>query len=215
MGGVDFESAILSASEMAALLGITERRLQQLVDEGYVPRHERGAYQAGPAVRGYIRSVKESGGNRNKEHAALARAQAEKVRRENLRARGALQPVELVDETLQGVAGVIVPELEGLPGRVANELAGISEPGVIRARLQDECRAIRTSVADYLERRADTLAAMQDGGEHVAPAAEADAGAVGGGEPDIPGGELGAGPISQSQGPVVDPAAAGLRQPAL
>jgi hypothetical protein len=211
----DLPSRRVTGTVLAAVLGLTDRRLRQLRDEGHIQQTDDGDYELGPAVQGYARFLGSRKPIRDSEHAALARAQAEKVRRENLRARGLLQPVELVDETLQGVTSVVVSELEGIPGRLANELAGTSEPAVVRARLQDECRAVRTAVADYLERRADALSAMQDGGDDVAPAAEADALAVGRREPELPGGERGTGSLSQPPGAVVDSAAGRLCQPAL
>ena len=45
---------------IAALLEITERRLQQLVVDGWIPRAARGEYSLRDSVRGYIRSLKAS-----------------------------------------------------------------------------------------------------------------------------------------------------------
>lgn len=60
--------------------------------------------------------------------------------------------VPLADmKVIAAEAGAIFASgLAGLPGRLANELAGISEPGLIRERLRFEATRIRKAAADRL-----------------------------------------------------------------
>ena len=44
---------------IARLLLLTERRVQQLVKEGVIPKTERNRYELAPAVQGYIRYLQE------------------------------------------------------------------------------------------------------------------------------------------------------------
>jgi phage terminase Nu1 subunit (DNA packaging protein) len=44
---------------IAALLDLTERRVQQLSAEGVIPRNSHGRYEVGLAVRGYVRYLRE------------------------------------------------------------------------------------------------------------------------------------------------------------
>jgi hypothetical protein len=211
----DLSRKIVPGTVLAAVLGVSDRWVRELRDGGYIEQAAGGGYELGASVRGYAEFLKSRVPKKDSDHSVLAREQAAKVRRENLRARGLLQPVDLVAETLAGIFEAIVPELEGLPGRLANELAGTSEPAVVRARLQDECRSIRTAVAGFLERRADSLASMQDGGGDVPASPEADPVAMGGRKPELSGGERGAGEVPIAPGSVVDPAAGGLCQSAI
>lgn len=174
---------------IAGLLMIDERRIQQLVKEGWIPRGERGRYALIPSVQGYIRSIKEGQREtgRGGEQARLARANAQKVEMENLRRMGELVARAQVEETTAGLVVLIKSSHEGLPGRLANELAGL-EPPRIYQRLQTELRSILTQCAGYLSQRADSLGAMPDPGEHDPAVAAPAADDVGGTEPgDAPG----------------------------
>jgi hypothetical protein len=51
---------------IAALLEVTERRLQQLVVEGWIQRAERGEYSLRDSVRGYLRSLKHANRKRTR-----------------------------------------------------------------------------------------------------------------------------------------------------
>lgn len=206
---------IVSTSELASVLGLTVQRIGQLQNEGVIPQHARGQYRLGASVQAYAHYLGSRRPTRDSEHSRLARVQADKIDRENRRARGELLPREVVDETLQGVHAAAVPLLDGMGGRLANELSGISEPAVIRERIQDECRAVRTAVADYLERRATALDAMQDRGERLAAAQEAQPLAVGAGEPELPEGECGTRTIPSESRALVDSDAGSMREPAV
>jgi hypothetical protein len=113
---------------------------------------------------------------------ALAAAQAEKFQLENARRRGELVLLEDVISMLSTMAADLVGLLEGLPGRLANELAGITDAGVIRERLLQECRAIRLAIAESIGK----ASIPETGGEALERSADAaegeDADRVGGGE---------------------------------
>lgn len=119
----------------------------------------------------------------------LAKAQAEKVEMENARRSGELVLVGVVSEILNGMAADIAGRLDALPGRVANELAGINQPAEIRARLLRETRGIRAGVAEYVAQLAESGGASEDGGDDLESAAGEDGESVGGSEPDTAAGE--------------------------
>ena len=168
--------------QVAALLGVTPRRLQQLANEGWFAVAERGRYPLVGTVQGYIKYLKEGARdqNRGSEQARLARAQAVKVEMENFRRMGELITREQSDSTNQGLVVIVKSSLEGMPGRLSSELAGLTEPTDVYKRLQTEHRAVLDQCADYLEKRAAALEAMpQPGVDHPAERAQA-ADAVGG-----------------------------------
>jgi hypothetical protein len=169
---------------IATLLMLDERRVQQLVKEGWIPRGERGRYSLVESVQGYIKYLKEHGRetSRGSEHALLARAQTRKIEMENFRRMGELQTTAQVDETTQGLVVLMKTSHAAMPGRLANELAAITEPPRVYQRLQDELRAIDNSCADFLEKRAAALEAMPEPGADAAPERAAAADAVGGGQ---------------------------------
>jgi phage terminase Nu1 subunit (DNA packaging protein) len=169
---------------IAKLLMIDERRIQQLVKEGWIPRGERGRYTLVESVQGYIKYLKEHGREtqRGTEHARLARAQAMRVEMDNFRRMGELQTTAQVEETTQGLVVMMKSSHAALPGRLANELASITEPPRIYKRLQEELRAVDNQCADFLEKRAATLEAMPEPGEDAPPIHAPDADGLGGGE---------------------------------
>lgn len=109
----------------------------------------------------------------------LAKAQAEKVEMENEQRRGRTIDAAQVEETMLGLAAYLAREHDALPGRVANELAGINEPAVIRSRLLEECRAIREGLAQHFSRTADALDDLADELDRGRAAAESDSESVG------------------------------------
>lgn len=110
----------------------------------------------------------------------LAKAQAEKVEMENEQRRGRTIDAGQVEETMLGLAAYLAREHDALPGRVANELAGINEPALIRSRLLEECRAIREGLAQHSVRTADALNDLAEECDDPAAAAESDGEPVGG-----------------------------------
>lgn len=180
-GGPAFPARII-----ASLLELTERRLQQLVAEGWIPRPQRGQYSLRDSVRGYIRYLKQHQreNTRGNETSRLARAQAVKVEMENFRRMGELAAWSQVDDVMRGLVVQMRSAHEGLPGRLSNELAGITDPPKVYQRLQAELRRVDHLCADYLDKCADTLGAMPQPGAASASVDSDDTSAVGGSESD-------------------------------
>lgn len=166
---------------IASLLDLTERRLQQLVASGWIPRAERGAYGLRESVRGYIRYLKEHGREQQRGHeqARLARAQAVRVEMENFKRMGELLPRAQVEEITQGLIVMMKSSHEALPGRLASELAAIADPPIVYQRLQTELRDVCDLCADFLDKRANALEAMPEPRTHDATVAPADADELG------------------------------------
>lgn len=156
------------ASTIAKLFNLTERRVQQLAKDGIIPKDERGKYDLVGAVRGYIKYLQERALGRGDgayndgvdiklERKRLISAQANKTESENLKLRGELVSFELVKDVLNEAAVCYGRGVDALPGRLANELAGINDPAEVKSRLFDECRRIRIATAELLCRFAETV----------------------------------------------------------
>lgn len=166
---------------IAKLLMLDERRIQQLVAEGFIPKPEvRGQYALVASVQGYIRYLKEHSreNNRGSQQQRLASAQAQKVEMENFRRMGELVTRVHAEETTAGLIAMMKAGHDGLPGRLANELAGLDAPAIYQV-LQRDLRGILNQCADYLEKRADSLEAMPEPRQPVATDATTEAGDVG------------------------------------
>lgn len=177
---------LFPVEQLAALLMVTPRRLQQLANDGWFDRPAHGRYHLVKTVQGYVRYLKDGtrDQNRGNEQARLARAQAIKVEMQNFERMGELNVRAQTEETEQGLVILIKSLHEGLPGRLASEFSGISDAGEIYKRLQTELRAVLNLCADYLEKRAATLETMPEPSFDHQAERPRDAGEVGEQEPD-------------------------------
>ena len=117
---------------IAKLLLISERRIYQLVKDGIIPKHERGRFELGPAVQGYIRFLQERqmGGNEsptnyNTEKARLTKLQADFKEIELAELKGKLIPFELVLEAWMGHVANARAKLLAMPQKAAAQVVGV------------------------------------------------------------------------------------------
>lgn len=86
-----------------------------------------------------------------KEEARLKMHQADKAEVEAMRARGEVLVIDHIKQELMQIAVTFGSQLDALGGRLANDLAAITDPGEIRQLLFEEGRRIRNDTADALE----------------------------------------------------------------
>lgn len=145
---------------IAKLFGITERRIQQLAKEDIIPKAERGKYELAGCVKGYIEYLQRiaTDGDKSlvlsKEKARLVNAQADAQELKNAITQGRVAPVSDLLTALMEIFSIVATQLDGISGRLANELAGVSDARIIRQRLLDESRRIRTAATDQIKRLA-------------------------------------------------------------
>lgn len=171
------DSSRVDRGSMARILGLSERQVTNLANDGVLPQSSKGKYDLVAAVQAYVHYVA-----RGKVHTQvvdartrLTEAQARNAEIEAERRAGQLLDREDVQTVLNEAMTIIATGMDGLGGRLANELAGDSDPASIRQKLLSETRRIRASAADKFAR----LGAIGDGGRHPAPAAGKKSGPVG------------------------------------
>jgi phage terminase Nu1 subunit (DNA packaging protein) len=160
---LDVGSFVVSTKQAAKLCRMSEERLRQCHVAGEVRQVERGKYLVDDLFAFMRSRVERKPAVRGSEHARLARAQARRVELENERRVGELLPADMVQETLNGAAATLRLQLESLPGRLASELALLTDAAVIRERIQVEVRAIRHAVVEFFEWRAVDV--LEEAGE--------------------------------------------------
>lgn len=89
------------------------------------------------------------------ERERLVRAQAVKFELENSRRRKELVLVAYVESIFHGMAADITARLDAISGRLANEFPG-TDPGTVKAKIRAETDAVRTGVAQYFEKIAES-----------------------------------------------------------
>jgi hypothetical protein len=177
---------------IAGLLDLTERRVQQLVRQGVIPRGERGRYDLVGAVRGYVRFLREQatraqGGevDFSAERARLIKAKADLAEMEAALRRGELVPAQRVEQAWTAVLARLRARLLVLPDRLAplvHEEATLSGARALIRRTifaaLSELAAIPIETADdAIAPDPDGTAAASPGGKQGAGDLDAAAGA--------------------------------------
>ena len=145
------------AATAARVLGITRRQFDRLQKAGVLPQQAPRRFDLAAVVPAFVRYVeqgREGAATLAEAKLLTERERSRKLAFENEIKAGRLIYVEQVAEVMGELAAALAGQFDALPGRVASELAGLNDPGVIRARLLDETRGIRSAMADATARLA-------------------------------------------------------------
>ena len=141
---------------IARLLDLSERRVQQLVRDGVIPKAERGRYEFVGAVRGYVRYLRDlvlksetGGADYATERARLVKARADLAEMEAARMRGALLAAPEVTAAWTEIVALMRARLLVLPDKLApliHETTSIAEArGVLKTVLHEVLTEIATT----------------------------------------------------------------------
>ena len=113
-----------SVDTIAKLLDMTPRRVQQLANEGIIPKpKDRGQYEIIPCVVGYIKHIKGmlngEAGDLATEKTRLTRAQAEKTEIETARLKGELVSLADAERGWAALVGAFRAKMLTLPPRAS------------------------------------------------------------------------------------------------
>lgn len=155
--GVNKES-ICTTSELAGIMGLTPRRLQQLVKDGLLETVEEGRFLLGESVQRYITYLK--GGEKSDEERRLdlEKKRAEVTMKKARARREELQTAELDmnmfrAEDVQAFTEDLVYTFKGsimaLPPRVAVDVAEESNPAACGEIIKKEVRRLLLELSRY------------------------------------------------------------------
>ena len=139
----------VSVSVIGGALMLTPRRVQQLVDEGIIPKAERGKYPFRECARGYIKYLRRAfQDDKAAADVRLKSAQADLRELEYVQRRSELLSRDFVETVMADLLVMMNRQLDAVSDGLAKELAGETNPEVIRSRLRSEAREIRQGIAD-------------------------------------------------------------------
>ena len=128
--------ASYSASTIAKLFDITERRVHQLVKERVLPKASRGNYELVPCIKGYIKylrerslgsiDMEENNPNIANERARLIKMQADKLAMEIDEEKGRLLDADKAARAWDNLIARCRAVLLGIPNRLANQVVAIN-----------------------------------------------------------------------------------------
>jgi phage terminase Nu1 subunit (DNA packaging protein) len=157
-----------SAAQLASLAGVTAEHINKLARDGIVPKARRGQFDTEAAIRAlvqYYRQGREGSTTYAEQKLEHVRAQTEDVRQRTAIRSGRHVPLEEVRTAFDATLNIFSASMDGLGGRVANELAPEPNPAVIKGKIDEETRRILQSASASLAAYADD----QEGGAGAAP----------------------------------------------
>lgn len=156
---------------IAKLLLISERRVQQLSQQGTIPKNQHGRYDLIPAVQGYIRYLQEramgkggGGDDYHTEKARLIKLQADKAQIDLDILEEKLIFAEHVQKAWENVLMAFKSKLMAIPTKAAPVIAAETQPGQIQQILDDLVRETLAELANY-DPEIDPTAATSIGSE--------------------------------------------------
>lgn len=139
---------------VAKVLNLSERRVQQLVSEGVLPKPVKGKYDLIACVQAYIKYLQERAfGNgaapqdTHFERARLLRAQADKTELEVDTLRGNLIPIEQVESDWLTMVTSCRARLLAIPSKTALHIVALQEPEEIERFLKRSMYEALTELA--------------------------------------------------------------------
>ncbi|MBN2123618.1 MAG: hypothetical protein JW821_04960 [Deltaproteobacteria bacterium] len=147
----DLENLTIGGKDLAAILGVTPRRIRQLTQNEVFPQVARGKYVLGDAMRAYIshlqERVREASVDPNdlkKELTRLRRAQADKTELEVKEFRGELHRAEDVEDVWTEMLSNFRAKILSLPTRLAPVLQTLED-------LKDLQKVLKNAVHEALQ----------------------------------------------------------------
>lgn len=158
---------LLTASQLATWLVIDARTVRRLARSGLLLRTggARSRFDPAACVPAYIKHLRTGAGGATTLAEAklqLTNAQRQKIDLQNVIKRGEVIYADQVGETLATLAADLAARHDGLPGRLAGSLAGMTDPAAIRALLQTELRTVRAAFAESITTMADQMGKAKD-----------------------------------------------------
>ena len=150
--------AEVTTTELAAILGITARRVQQMAQDGTIIPVRRGYFQIGDAVQRYINFLSkpqvseaeqklETARKQSEAQLKLSKAQLAKMEVEELK--GRLHRTEDVEAFTEDLIYTIRSALLSLPGRLSVDVAATSSPAEASECIRKEVHAIMRDLSNY------------------------------------------------------------------
>jgi phage terminase Nu1 subunit (DNA packaging protein) len=175
-------ASAVSIDQLAKVLNLTPRRVQQLANEG-MPRAARGRYELGPCMQWYIRYLQkalesrssETGNgitNLTTERTRQAHATAERMEMANLKARGEVVMIGAIRLQILEAIAFLGQALDAVSQRVTSDEA-------LQEKIDDELRLARDGFAVNLESIVGRKRRMARSGAGDSEEAEADASRMG------------------------------------
>lgn len=165
----------LKTAELALLLGLTTRRVNQLAEEGVMVRLGHGEFDGPASIQAFVAQAsnrgkdKETALDAERETARLRKEQADTQELKNAKLRKELLPVEEVSRVWSEQVSSIRSGLLAVVSRVRQRVSLSNEDAIV---LDEEIRDAMTKLADGVDIYDADFGDLEEGDGDPTPAAE-------------------------------------------
>lgn len=155
----DLEGVFVTAKVMGRIIGVTDRQIRNLANDGMIPRKANGSYELIPALNGYIEKLKvdqreEKAEVRKEEKLQEEKYLHEKAKRQKAelqlgQMRGELHASDVVKDVMTDMLTNFRAKLLAMPTKAAPILLGRGDIAVVEELLKDEVYGILNELKDY------------------------------------------------------------------
>lgn len=150
---------LYTSKAVAAWLGVTDRRVRQLRDEGVLPETKPGLWELRPTVTRYINYLRKGSDDLNAERTKLTAEKRKAAERENRIQEGMVHKTADIERALATLCLNIRGRFLAIPAELAPELANL---GGQREKIFD---ALRGAIREALEELSDPSVALAKAAE--------------------------------------------------
>lgn len=153
----NLNNMVVTAKVIGQIIGVTDRRVRQLAQEGVVPKHESGSYELVPTIKAYVNYIKvgidaEEGSdkaNLDKEKYLHEKAKREKAELILGEMKGELHDAAIVEEVMSDMLSNFRSKLLSIPSKTAPILLGINDIPEIQEILEEKIFEALQELSDY------------------------------------------------------------------
>lgn len=150
----DKNTKIATTKEMSEILGLSDRRIRQLAEEGSLVRVGHGKFDLPASIQTYIESIKERSKSSeeldlNKERTLLTRANRQKVELELKIMKGELHRSEDVESVMNDMLSSFRAQMLVLPNKIAPLVLGQTELESVKSIIKKHIFDALQELSDY------------------------------------------------------------------
>ena len=147
----------VSVNELSDIFNVSPRWVQQLAQDGIIPKLKSGKYDLYKCSQAYIKFLEKKlaendseSPDAKREKRRLTKLQADSREIELLAKKAEVISIEQVQYVMGEMLAICTMGLESIPENIAGQLAGMADPADIQKVLLDEIRGIRRATSEAI-----------------------------------------------------------------
>ncbi len=143
--------SFVTSAELAKLIGVSQRRIQQLESEGILIKNPDNKFELSKNIQLFYMWKLRPAENADymKEHALLEKAKREKAEIELAKLQNRIHDADDIEEVLTGMLITFRTRILALPSKVAPLIIGQKNIGVITDVLRKELKTVLIELSEY------------------------------------------------------------------